>query len=259
MRLSLGGGRARLGFLALVVCQLLAAARASGQCSGCTKPSLAGPRSYDLPNLYSYSASPIAAGDFNNDGYPDVVIYDGSSGLEIFPGTPTGSFGAPIKTTITFTPQSIALADFDGDGNLDVVASGSFGTFLNLFRGDGTGALLAPITISTPSTPLLVAAGDFNGDQVPDLVLTHSGAPWDVTIMKGNGDGTFQPEQQLATNLATGQVAVVDLNGDGKLDLVLLSFPKAESGCFLGGVTVLSNRKLTTRLESIHLRLQLRT
>jgi hypothetical protein len=52
--------------------------------------------------------------------------------------------------------------------------------------------------------------------------------------MKGNGDGTFQPEQQLATNLATGQVAVVDLNGDGKLDLVLTVVSQGGVGVFLG-------------------------
>jgi len=57
--------------------------------------------------------------------------------------------------------------------------------------GIGDGTFRAHVDFGSKSAPGGIAAGDFNGDQVPDLVLTHSGAPWDLTIMKGNGDGTF--------------------------------------------------------------------
>ena len=72
--------------------------------------------------------------------------------------------------------------------------------------------------------PLSVAVGDFNGDGVPDLVVANRGFN-NVSVLLGNGDGTFQTPVAFATGARPQSVAVGDFNGDGKLDLAGTSDP----------------------------------
>ena len=73
------------------------------------------------------------------------------------------------------------------------------------------------------------------GDKVPDLIVTHFSND-DMTMMKGNGDGTFQPEQQVSTDtsLASAEVQLLDLNRDGKLDLVMSSVDNSGAAVLIG-------------------------
>jgi sugar lactone lactonase YvrE len=120
-------------------------------------------------------------------------------------------------------PVGLVAADFNGDGNLDLaVGINSTSQSVSILLGDGTGNFTevtkSPITAS--GTPVLVQ--DFNGDGIPDLLLSnHYLGPDSLTVLLGNGDGTFQeaPGSPIFTNYGSYPVVAADFNGDGIPDL----------------------------------------
>src|SRR5215813_10041632 len=80
----------------------------------------------------------------------------------------------------------------------------------------------APVFYNTNEAPFGEAVGDFNHDGFLDLAVANSGFHF-VSVFYGNGDGTFEPAVQFDTVKNSGAVTAADLNGDGHLDLVLLS------------------------------------
>jgi hypothetical protein len=199
------------------------------QCSGCANSSFAAPRSYDVPSPSFFPVFPIAFGDFNGDGYPDVVLYDQNFALEVFPGNPTGSFGASIKTPLSVGIQALAVGEFDGDGNLDVVAA-DFSGHIQLFSGDGAGSFRPPVTIFSGGGTL--AAGDFNGDGLQDIAYLDSSS--NMVFLFGTGTGSFNPGPILPTGPGAGAPVVADLNGDGIADIVVANASGASVSIVFG-------------------------
>ena len=126
-------------------------------------------------------------------------------------------------------PASVAVGDFNGDGMIDlaVVQPSRNSVAILLGKVDGT---LAPATYyATGKQPVTVAVGDFNGDGRLDLAVgnqnctstSYCGANGSVSILLGNGDGTFQT--QIVNAFGTQPIALAggDFNGDGNLDLVV--------------------------------------
>jgi uncharacterized protein (TIGR03437 family) len=127
---------------------------------------------------------------------------------------------------------SLALADVNRDGNLDLIAVFADGVWVFPGNGDGTfqpgRSSALPGTSSVPSS-FVVAIGDLNGDGIPDLVLSGTGCcgtdlPAPITIALGKGDGTFTERGSFSVPALSSiltSAAIADLNGDGKADLVL--------------------------------------
>jgi hypothetical protein len=128
--------------------------------------------------------------------------------------------------------HSVAIADLNGDQHPDLLVVNSDDGVVSVFIGHGDGKFDAPVTYSSGGAfPNSVAAGDVNGDGVPDILVTNcaetgaSGcvAPGgSVGVLLGNGNGTFQAAVTYGTGgLGPWFVAVGDLNGDNKPDLVV--------------------------------------
>jgi hypothetical protein len=179
----------------------------------------------------------VAVADFNGDGNQDLAVVDGvGNNVSVVLGNGDGTFQAAYSFATGIGPSSVAVADFDGDGRTDLVVANS-GTFQN--PGSTVSVLLntTPIggmtpsfapqqTFTTASGPQSVVVGDFNGDAVPDLaVLTNVfGAPsGSVSVLLGNGDGSFQRAVNYAVGDDPTSVAVGDFNGDGVEDLGVIT------------------------------------
>ena len=126
-------------------------------------------------------------------------------------------------------PTSVAAADLNGDGLLDLAVANS-GTFIHyvddgsvgVHLGNGDGTFQAARDFAAGRGPSSVAVADFNGDGRPDLVAANSGIGSDnVSVLLGNGDGSFQAARNFPAGSYPGFVAVADFNGDGRPDLVV--------------------------------------
>jgi uncharacterized protein (DUF2141 family) len=171
----------------------------------------------------------VFTGDFNNDGKLDLVISSQSSAtasLEVFLGNGDGTFQTPVFSTQSFSAAPVAVADFNGDGKLDVAAEGSFGTLL-IYLGNGDGTLTEQPT-NYGNSYASYGVADINGDGKLDLVVNwgEEGA-YGTSIMLGNGDGTFGGGPNINFG-AAGLSAVSDYNRDGFLDLAIPAFTDME-------------------------------
>ena len=128
-----------------------------------------------------------AIGDFNGDGRPDFAVPtnggpNGGGPIVILLGKGDGTFttGTPITTTPPFTPTSVVVGDFNGDGKQDLAVLSAQGTgSVNIYLGNGDGTfqtaknfLVAPAASTSASR--LLAIGDFNRDGIQDLVASNS-------------------------------------------------------------------------------------
>jgi len=180
----------------------------------------------------------LALGDLNRDGSLDVVTADADGHVAVLLGRGDGTLAPRTDYVAAFgldnirhaRPNSVAVGDFNGDGNPDVAITaastdngGCDSVSVLLGRGDGT---LAPVTPYEDNRyfegPRKVAVGDFNGDGHPDLAVADGGgAAGGASVLPGNGDGTFAPRTEYPTNGASQSVAVGDFNEDGRPDLAL--------------------------------------
>ncbi len=181
----------------------------------------------------------LAAGDFNKDGNPDLVAVCGVQPTVWFlPGLGTGQFGTPVSTTL---PQptvegwidgyfnNFAVADFNGDGALDLVLvtgilQQNAALELDLVPGNGDGTFGTPSPILQNYLGGAVVTADFDGDGKPDLAIDQGeGSTPSLAILRGDGKGSFQTIATYPTpgSLLIGSLAVADLNRDGKPDLIV--------------------------------------
>jgi hypothetical protein len=177
----------------------------------------------------------LAAADFNGDGKLDLAIAavpSNNAEVQIFLGNGDGTFTpAATPAVVGLWPAAMAVADFNGDGipDIGVLATNSRTVSILLGNGDGT-FTASPASPLTDIQPQSIASGDFNGDGNPDLVVANGGSgadsiPGSLTVLLGNGDGTFvQPTTSLPLGQANDSaVSVVtgDFNRDGNLDLAV--------------------------------------
>jgi hypothetical protein len=129
-------------------------------------------------------------------------------------------------------PFSVAMGDFNGDGIIDLVTVVQGNNAVSVLMGKADGTFNPAVSFPTGPAPTAVVVGDFNGDGNVDLAVTNGNCVVNglgilscdagtVSILLGNGDGTFQSHFDYATGREPSSVAVGDFNGDGKPDLAI--------------------------------------
>jgi len=143
-----------------------------------------------------------------------------------------GIFGTKAEFPIAGFAQDLAAGDFNSDGKLDLaVTINSASVSLSLLVGNGNGTFQAPINLPNTSgldSPTAVAT-DLNNDGRIDIVVGHAigcfTAPCvpgrTISVMIGNGNGTFQPTREIDVGTGISEIAVGDFNRDGVKDLAI--------------------------------------
>ncbi|HEY6292158.1 MAG TPA: FG-GAP-like repeat-containing protein, partial [Terriglobia bacterium] len=200
---------------------------------------------YSTGGLSGGSPNPVAAADINGDGHLDLVFANPlDSDISVLLNNGSGGFSSTVTSAaVAQFPISIAVADFNKDGILDVAsvaysATSASSVSVLLGKGDGTFSSAAnyPTGNAADTDPQFVAAGDFNGDGYPDLAIANFGDNT-VSILLNNGDGTFPTSGTIptyATGIGPTSVAVGDFNGDGILDLAVANSTDGTVSILLG-------------------------
>ena len=118
-------------------------------------------------------------------------------------------------------PGALAVADFNGDGNLDLVVTNSNSASITVLLGASDGSFGDPLTTVTGAKPTALVAADLDGDGITDLAVTDS-ETGSVNLLIGAGDGTFSPRREVALSAGTlSAIVVTDFDGDGVPDLAV--------------------------------------
>jgi VCBS repeat protein len=185
-----------------------------------------------VPVALSETPALIRQGDFDADGKPDLaVMYYLSSRISVLFNKGAGEFRDPIDADAadaadaSSTVKGLTVADFDGDGKLDlaVCSSSYLLDTVTILTGDGSGAFAAKNTIVLDHgyQPTTMESADLDGDGLPDLIVGHyySGM---IRVLRNQGGGNMSVRSfDIPGDMFT--LALADLDGDGKVDLVVPS------------------------------------
>jgi hypothetical protein len=169
----------------------------------------------------------VAVADLNADGNLDVVTANvNNNTVSVLLGNGDGTLKAPIDTALPGAPTGLAVGDFNNDQIPDLVLAIGSSNTVDVLLGNGNGTFQAGQSFGVGVFPWTVAVGDFNGDGKLDIVTGNAGSltggNGNVSLLLGNGHGSFQPAVNFAVP-GSGHAAVVvaDFNGDGRPDVAV--------------------------------------
>ncbi|WP_223652978.1 FG-GAP repeat domain-containing protein [Hymenobacter psoromatis] len=186
--------------------------------------------------------SSIATADVNGDGKLDLLTTNsGDNTVGILLGNGNGTFQAisAYPSGRYHQPTKIAVADVNGDSKCDLITVSAISSSVEIMLGNGNGAFKISATYSTGiySEPLNTAVADVNGDSKLDLLIPDNDKNT-VNVLLGNGDGTFKNSVAYSTGNTPGSsptnIAVADVNGDNKVDILTANYFGDAVGVLLG-------------------------
>jgi FG-GAP-like repeat/FG-GAP repeat len=179
----------------------------------------------------------VAAMDLNGDGKLDLAVAN-ANGDDMNPdgsvcvllGKGDDTFNPQVTYRTGNSPESVAAMDLNGDGKPDLAVANAQGDAMNpdgsvsVLLGKGDGTFKPHVTYRTGTSPVSVLAVDLNGNGKPDLAVANAqgdamNPEGSVSVLLGNGDGTFEPQVTYATSEHAFSLIALDLNGDSKPDL----------------------------------------
>jgi hypothetical protein len=145
----------------------------------------------------------------------------GRACCEMLEGRRLLSFTPAVNYAVGTNPRSVVTADFNGDGKLDLATANAAGGNVSVRMGNGAGGFGAVSQFATRATPLSLAVGDFDNDGKLDLATLSFDLEFaHVSMLRGRGDGTFQPPIDTVIWEEPLAMAAADFNADGRSDLV---------------------------------------
>ena len=175
-----------------------------------------------------YGPCSIVAGNFYLNGLPDLVETNISGdSVSLFQNNDAGP--GTFLPRITYvnnaygSPISVAVGDFNRDGQPDLAFVGNSGDFVDVLLNSGGGVFSPQVTYAVGLAPTSVAVADFNGDGWPDLAVANTGPPGSVGVLLNLGDGGFGLQTEYLVGTSPQSVAVGDFNGDGHWDIAVVN------------------------------------
>jgi hypothetical protein len=202
---------------------------------------------FELQNTFPWSGTvtSLSAGDLNGDGKTDLVATEGfGSSIRVRLGRGDGDFEASVGYASGAWPSDTFLEDMDHDDKLDLVVANYSDKNVAILRGDGAGSLAPMKSVAVSGQPLTLQRGDLNGDGWTDVVVGYRGS---IGVLLGAAGGELTPEvvyDSVTPYDHSGNsgptVAIVDVNGDGRLDLATTEVKTTQYGAHY--VAVLQGR-----------------
>jgi hypothetical protein len=145
----------------------------------------------------------------------------GASNIGVYLNNGSGSFGSMTSFASGANPMDVRLADLDGDGDVDAVTPNAGGNSVSVFMNNGNGTFAAKTDYAVALLPYMVIPADVDGDGDIDLAVSCVNG-LALNVLRNNGSGTFTAAS-YPMGFGVAGVAVADMDGDGKMDIVLTS------------------------------------
>jgi FG-GAP-like repeat len=186
------------------------------------------PLGFGAPVVKLWGPNFIDGGDFNHDGYRDMVsswmtTYSNTSGADISINDKQGGFYEEVSYGSPAALSDMKVGDFDGDGNPDVATVHGYSSRqIAIYAGNGTGTLLKPSTTTGfPEGLTKMIAGDFNTDGKDDIFVVDAAGKAYAMLSHGNGILTVAPNSPFVVGNSLSELQKGDFNLDHKMDLII--------------------------------------
>jgi hypothetical protein len=188
-----------------------------------------GDGSFQEQQHYTAGSSPVVLllDDVNGDGHLDTIaVNHRSDDVSVLLGNGDGSFQTQRRFDVGNNPGSARLGDLNKDDKLDIVVTNYHGSNISVLLGNGDGSFQTQRQLDAGHYPESLSLGDVNGDSTVDVVIANGWVQSDgISLLLGNGDGSFQDRQSFTENTFSRiqydlTLLLGDINGDGRLDVV---------------------------------------
>jgi hypothetical protein len=181
----------------------------------------------------------LVAADFNGDDRPDLAVTNrGSSDISVLLGRGDGTFQDQVTNAVGNGPVGVVAADLNHNGILDVITTNNYADDISVLMGNGDGTFQPAESYPAGDGPTALVVGDFNGDGRLDVAVADSGDDngdgQGVSILMGNGDGTFQAPIFYSAGTYPSAIVAGDFTGNGILDLAVANQNSDDVSILLG-------------------------